>query len=265
MHSPFPGMDPFIEQPEIWTDFHGNLAAAIQSRLNDVLQPQYYAGLSSYITYEVIDIHLAHPAGRRGVRPDMDVWKSIAESAAPGATAATFSPATVRTTVPFDVPLELFSVEVRAAGDRQLVTAIEILSPVNKSPGHPAHDDYLRKRRDLLHATVHLVEIDLLRAGRRPPLTPPVPPAPYYVMLSRAEARPTVEVWPIQLADALPVLPVPLLAPDPDVPLDLGAAVRSVYRHGRYGMRIDYNEPPPPPLDRKTAAWIESRLREHEA
>ena len=55
----------------------------------------------------------------------------------------------------------------------------------------------------------------------------PVPEAPYYVTLSRANHRPFVEVWPLQLQDPLPILPVPLLEPDADAPLDLGAAIAS--------------------------------------
>jgi len=47
----------------------------------------------------------------------------------------------------------------------------------------------------------------------------------------------------MQLADRLPVLPVPLLEPDPDVPLDLGAVVASVYERGAYASQIDYSSP----------------------
>jgi len=65
----------------------------------------------------------------------------------------------------------------------------------------------------------------------------------YYVVLSRAHRRPTVEVWPLQLTERLPVLPVPLLEPDPDVPLDLGAAVADVYERGAYASQIDYHQP----------------------
>ena len=78
-----------------------------------------------------------------------------------------------------ELPLRLFTVEVLEAGELELVTAIEILSPVNKRPGREAHDEYLRKRRELLRSAAHLIEIDLLRGGaaaaagasrsRRPP------------------------------------------------------------------------------------------------
>jgi hypothetical protein len=42
------------------------------------------------------------------------------------------------------------------------------------------------------------------------------------------------------LADRLPVLPVPLVKPDPDVPLDMGEVVASVYERGAYVQQIDY-------------------------
>ena len=53
-------------------------------------------------------------------------------------------------------------------------------------------------------------------------------------------------MWPIQLHDKLPVLPVPLIQPDPDVALDLGAMVASVYERGGYDLVINYRESPPP-------------------
>ena len=82
------------------------------------------------------------------------------------------------------------------------------------------------------------------------------------MLLSRADHRPKAELWPIQLADRLPVPPVPLLEPDPDVPLDLGAAVASVYERAAYAAQIDYRPPPPPPpLAPEEAEWVEQLLR----
>jgi hypothetical protein len=164
-----------------------------------------------------------------------------------GGTAYTIAPAPVESEVSLDLPLRLVSIEIQQTDSMELVTAIEILSQVNKRPGHEAYGDYLRKRRELLRSAAHLLEIDLLRGGQRPPLETDVPEAPYYVTLSREERRPKVEVWPIQLGQALPELPVPLLAPDPDARLDLGAAVAAVYERGGYADLIDYSQPPPPP------------------
>jgi hypothetical protein len=68
-------------------------------------------------------------------------------------------------------------------------TAIEVLSPVNKRSSHEAYHDYLRKRRQLLHSEAHVIEINLLRGGERPPLAGPVPSAPYAVYERGAYAR----------------------------------------------------------------------------
>ncbi|MEK7327580.1 MAG: DUF4058 family protein, partial [Chloroflexota bacterium] len=171
-------------------------------------------------------------------------------------------PPVAESAVAYEVPLRLYTVEIHAVENMELVTAIEILSPVNKRRGHDAYVDYLRKRRDLLRSSVHLMEIDLLRAGERPPLEKPVPPAPYYITLSRANLRPKVDVWAIQLADSLPRLPVPLREPDPDSVLDLQASLLAVYEQGGYDMLIDYRQPPPPPkLSDMEMEWIGELLK----
>jgi len=255
MSSPFPGMDPYIERPDLWSDFHGDLAPEIRTRLNQVIQPRYFARLTPYVTYETISIGEV-----QGIRPDVAVWRTGRPGGSAGGV-ATITPAPAESEVPLEVPLTLLRVEIRAVAEHQLVTVIEILSPVNKRPGHDAYLDYRRKRRDLLRSAVHLMEIDLLRGGERPPLERSVSEAPYYVMLARANRRPQVEVWPIQLRDLLPVLPVPLLEPDPDVPLDLGATVSSVYERGAYSSQIDYRKPPPPPaLPAAEARWVTELL-----
>lgn len=258
MLSPFPGMDPYIESPRIWSDFHGDLAGEIRATLNRQIRPSYFAALTPYVTYETIEVTQKKTYG---MYPDVGIWKRPTSDPSAVAVADVIESMPVKSTVSLELPLELFSVEIRTAGDEILVTSIEILSPVNKQRGHDAQLDYLRKRRDLLRSSAHLVEIDLLRGGVRPPLNQPVPLASYYVMMSRATHRPHVSVWPIALNARLPVLPIPLLEPDPDVMLDLGAVVASVYERGGYDARIDYRTPvPPPALAEEEAAWVEQLL-----
>ncbi len=258
MPSPFPGMDPYIEHPEVWSDFHGDLAAEIRSDLNKVIKPRYVARLIPRVTYELVEIDRP-----RSVRPDVGVWRPRGRSEGEGREqTAVLCPPPVQSMVAMELPLRLFSVEIVETGELRLVTAIEILSPVNKQPGLDAHEEYLRKRRELLRSSAHLIEIDLLRVGRRPPLERPVPIAPYYVVLSREERRPNVNVWPIQLTDKLPPIPVPLLEPDPDAAIDLGGIVAAVYERGGYDMLIDYSQPPPPPLSDAESAWLDGYLRE---
>ena len=258
MPSPFPGMDPYIEQSKLWVDFHNRLADEIGARLNGHIRPDYFARLTPYTTYEVIGISQVQ---RRAIRPDVGVM--LRERAAWAIAPTTvIDQAPVEGLLEHEVEVDLLSVELYRTEDERLVTAIEILSPVNKEPSHEAYTDYLRKRRELLRSDVHFMEIDLLRKGTRPPLHSPVPQAPYYVVLSRVERRPHAEVWPIQLSDRLPVLPIPLLAPDPDVPLDLGAVVAAVYERGGYDVQIDYQQPPPPPLTEKQSTWLQHLLHQ---
>lgn len=255
MPSPFPGMDPYIELPEIWSDFHGGLAETIRAELNAVIQPSYVARMTPYVTYDLVEV-----AQVRHVSPDVSVWQSQ-PSGTMTLAAPVITPAPAQSKVALEVPLRLFTVEIRTVSGLQLVAAVEILSPVNKRPSHEAYQSYLRKRRQLLRSEAHLLEIDLLRGGTRPPLETPVPPAPYYVTLSRTDHRPHVDVWPIQLGDTLPVLPVPLLEPDPDVPLDLGKMVSAVYERGGYASIIDYSQPPPPPpLDDSEMTWLQRHI-----
>lgn len=256
MPSPFPGMDPYIERPNIWPDFHSDLAAQIRAELNRRVQPGYVARIVPHVIYELVEL-----SQRRQIQPDVAIYRSQRPMPRAGVAVAPIAPAPVISRVPMEEMVETFSVEIVTADENVLVTAIEILSPVNKTPGHDAYKGYLRKRRDLLYSEVHLLEIDLLRAGTRPQLTQPVPDAPYYVVLSREERRPTVEVWPIQLHESLPVLPVPLLAPDADVPLDLGMIVREVYDRGAYGALINYQEAPLPPLTKAEKEWLTQHLQ----
>ncbi|MFQ5859882.1 MAG: DUF4058 family protein [Anaerolineae bacterium] len=167
MPSPFPGMDPYIEHPDVWSDFHGGLAGEIRATLNATIQPRYVARMIPYVTYEVIEVAQTH-----GIRPDADVWQPQPPAGPAEGVAMMVTPAPAESLV----PLRLYSVEIRTAGDMLLVTAIEILSPVNKRAGHEARVDYLRKRRELLRSQAHFMEIDLLRGGERPPLETPHPP-----------------------------------------------------------------------------------------
>ena len=258
MPSPFPGMDPYIEVREIWSDFHNDLATEIRASLNTQIQPGYFARTVTYATYDVIEVTPTRP---QTTSPDVSVWRTQTSSPV-SAGVAVIDPPQAQSMVQLEVPLRLANVEVRKAKTNTLVTVIEILSPINKRPG-PERNKYLRKRRELLRAEIHLLEIDLLRAGERSPLERPLPPAPYYATLARLENQPYVDIWPIQLETRLPVVPVPLAEPDPDVPLDLGALVRAVYERGGYGSSIDYQQPvPPPALEPEQQAWVEQLLAE---
>jgi len=249
-------MDPYIEARREWSDFHNSLAEVLRTELNTRLASNYYAVTTTYATYDIIQVA---QQDRRSISPDVSVWQTTPSGASPVGVAV-IDPPTVRSSVPLEVEVRIANVEVRETGTDRLVTAIEILSPVNKRTG-PQRDKYLRKRRELFNADVHVIEIDLLRGGQRSPLEIRPPQAAYYISLGRAGNRPTVDVWAIQLWERLPRIPVPLLYPDPDVVIDLGAIVNAVYERGAYSRRLDYTQPPPPPeLSDKEQGWVDELL-----
>lgn len=260
MPSPFPGMDPYLEG-EMWQEFHETLATEIRAQLLKVLPPHYVALLAKrYVLHRPAVGLMSLPEDHRVVYPDVHVAQTprVRETAV-AYEAQTFTQPAIRlpSLVPEEVPV--ISVEVRDIANRRLVTVIEILSPVNKM-GDGAME-YVEKRSALMATSVHLLEIDLLRRGGRVIFEIDPPPADYYAYLSRFTERPYTDVWPIDLRDRLPVLPVPLLPPDEDVLLDLQRAVNACYDLVHYERLLDYTiAPPPPPLSNEDALWVAERL-----
>jgi hypothetical protein len=187
------------------------------------------------------------------VLPDVSVTSPDVSTEAPAAVAVA-APAPVEVRVPLDVPTRLVSVYIRQRESARLVAVIELLSPVNKRRGK-GREEYLEKRRTFLTSPVHVIEIDLLRSYPRMPFDDPLPAAHYIVMVCKAGERPRSSVWPISVRQLLPTIPIPLLPPDPPVPLDLGQALRTAYERARYDLRVDYRKPPVPPVSPADAAW----------
>ena len=243
MPSPFPGMDPYLEG-YLWPDVHHTLATQIRDQLTPHLRPRYVARI------EVQVIQDETPEAEIGIMyPDVEVmersgWYSQEFTQQGGAAIAIASDVTPSTlTIPLP-EVRLASVQVRDTAHNELVASIEILSPVNKR--EPGLTRYRDKRARLHAAGVHLLDIDLLRRGIRPLAQRRLPATAYLVTLTRAQDN-AAHVWAAGLSDSLPVVPVPLRHPDPDVPLDLNQALRTIYDRAAYDLSIDYSQAPPPP------------------
>ena len=250
MHSPFPGMDPYLEAPGIWPDVHTRLMTIIREQLTPLLAPKYLAELETQVVIDRLD------DDPQVVLPDVSITSPAVSAGVPSAVAVA-APSPVQVRVPLDIPTRLVSVYIRQRETARLVAVIELLSPVNKRRGQ-GREEYLEKRRTLLASPVHVIEIDLLRRYPRMPFDDPLPPAHYIVMVCKAGERPRSSVWPISVRQPLPTVPIPLLPPDPPVPLELGPALRTAYERARYDLRVDYHKPPVPPLSPADAAWAEA-------
>ncbi|MBI4605758.1 MAG: DUF4058 family protein [Planctomycetes bacterium] len=262
--SPFPGMDPYLEDPEIWPSFHHRIANEIADQLNPSIGPKYYADVSLRTVGEMVRIGTA-----RATYPDTGVYRQATptstEPARRGGAALAPPPAPVQRVVLVEGQTRLRAVHVYLTGTDQLVTTIEILSPYNKRRGEGLQE-YREKRARILNSSAHLMELDLLRRGERPGPEVQDPPldADYVLLLNRfrEDDRRISDIWPVSLSESLPRLPVPLLAPDPDAVLDLNAAVRAVYGRAGYGWRLDYDRPVPlPELRPPMAVWVQASRR----
>jgi hypothetical protein len=256
MPSPFPGMDPYLEQPSLWPDVHFNLIHAVQISLAPQVAPRYYVGVEER-TYVVA----VEPRTYVG-RPDV---AAIDLSQTPSGVPAGSSPAAVLerpilVELPLPDQVRQRYLEVRDATTHEVVTAIEVLSPVNKRPGEGG-EQYERKRRQVLASLTSLVEIDLLRAWDPMPMNP-VPSSHYRLLVSRGWERPEAQLYPFNLDEPIPEIPIPLRADETEPTLNLGQALARVYDEVRYDLRLDYTAEPEPPLDSPFATWAHELLQQ---
>ncbi len=257
MPSPFPGFDPYLEG-SIWSTVHTQLSSEIARQLTPKLAPKYMTLAAEWFVLDADDDGVAVATAK--INPDVAVSQSGSGSIA-GETAVLKAPLHLATVMP--VKTRQITIQIREVARHRLVTAIEVLSPANKRS--PGRKEYLAKRHRLLRSRAHLMEIDLLRRGRRVPMRQPLPDGPYFVLVSRVEQRPVIDVWPVGLRDRLPVVPVPLLPGDPDVHLDLQAAFDAVYVSFRFDLALDYSAPPKTPLRPEDAVWAASILKDNRA
>ncbi|RUT00176.1 hypothetical protein DSM106972_076240 [Dulcicalothrix desertica PCC 7102] len=55
MPSPFPGMDPYLEQPTFWSSFHSRLIVAIADAIEPQLSSEYYVEVETR-TYQTMSV-----------------------------------------------------------------------------------------------------------------------------------------------------------------------------------------------------------------
>lgn len=104
---------------------------------------------------------------------------------------------------------------------------------------------------------VNLVEIDLQRAGVRFELLKPLPASDCIVYVWRSSLPALTDLYPWTVRDRLPVIKVPLKAPDPDVTLGLSVPFSSAFdrgRHNRFLKREDLL--PPPAFPAADLEWV---------
>jgi hypothetical protein len=242
-------MNPYLEQNTVWHDFHQSFLPAIREHLAPQVRPTYVVKVEEHIY-----IHELPEEERRFVgRADVSIAGS--DSGTRPQTAVAVLDVPCYGAIPVRHESERLSyLEIRDRESGEIITVIEVLSLSNKRSG-PDREQYVSKRLAVYYSSAHLIEIDLLRGGNRMPLEH-LPECDYYALVSRAEERPRVGLWPVRLRDRLPITPVPLRAPHADAKLDLQQVLHRVYDAAGYEDYI-YRGTPQPPLSAEDTLWAQ--------
>jgi hypothetical protein len=251
MESPFPGMDPYLEHPSLWPDAHNRLIAALADDLSERVAPRYYVGLERR-TYLLKADDLVFVG-----RPD------IALAAAAEVSGLAPQPATSVTVLEVEVPMqdevsENF-LEIHEVKTGKLVTVLELLAPVNKLHKQ-GREEYERKRGYVFRSWTNLVEIDLLRAGDPMPVVGAQVQSDYRILVSRGIQRPRASLIAFTLRQPIPTFRLPLLPDDDEPEVALNRILHALYRRARFDLRLDYTQPPIPPLAEADAAWAQELI-----
>jgi hypothetical protein len=254
MRSPFPGMDPFLENPFFWHQVHSRLIVAVSNDLGLRLRPKYYAAIETrtYLDSGDGNIFVGIPDG---VVFANNVDRSNPRTQTPTVVAS--QPQRVRLIEPIEVKERYL--EIRRVGTHQVIAAIEILSPKNKRG--EGRKSYLKKRQLILDSASHFIEIDLIRAFTPMPLDGNQVPSHYRILVSDSRDRPEADLYSFNLRDSIPVISIPLQSEDTPITLDLTSLLHDVYEQGCFDLQINYQDPiPEPGLLEADRLWLEQLI-----
>jgi Protein of unknown function (DUF4058) len=234
MSTPFIGMNPQLESPDLWTEVHHRLISAIAIHLGPTLRPKYRVAIEKRVYFSEGD-----QAVEVGI-PDGAVLTATRKSSSPGT--ATLDPQTdpqtdgVSVTLPMGSEVKEGYLEIREIVTGRVVTAIEVLSPTNKRAGY-GRSTYEAKRQKLLASASHLIEIDLLRAPMELLNTPTK--TDYRLLVSRSEDRPQARLYGFDRGQPIPPIGVPLDPGDAEPVLDLQAILYEIYDQAGFDLTLD--------------------------
>ena len=225
MPSPFPGMDPYLENAKLWPAFQHQLLACLYQILLPGLVDRYRArvGTRTYVSETPLFTSI--------------IREQFAEE----------------------------FIEIRNRTDGKLVTLLEVVSPANKTTaaGRQAYLDARQQAMHQKAGVVELdlvmqgkPTLTYSRDG--------LPEYDYAVTVTRSNAPDRYEIYTATLQKRLPKFKLPLAADDRDALLDLQAAFARAYDLGTFANQIDYKGSPPPdvPFTDEYKTWADDLLKQ---
>ena len=223
MSSPFPGMDPYLEDEKRWPTFQPLLVHALYQMLLPGLMDRYRARV-----------------GERDYASEEALFTSIIRQE----------------------HKEAF-IEVRQRSDGRLITLIEVVSPANKitTKGRGVYADR-RAEVKKMNAHVVEIDLVLQGQTLIEGAKDSAPTWDYAVVVTRWTHPDRYEIYSATLPKRLPRFRVPLASDDRDTVLDLQAAVTRAYDQGDFAKLLDYTRDPATRLSDENRRWLNERLKE---
>lgn len=255
MPSPFPGMDPWLEDSGVFPDLHESLIFLLKGAINAGLPPGYVATSKNRVWIDEARVR----------EPDVSVFgdRPVGE----GGVAILTGLVAVEGGLESD-PVEESYLEILSVQGKRLITAVEVVSLTNKLAGKRGRKTYLRKQKEYHRAGVNLVEIDLLRSGPHVTAVPldrlerTVGPFHYHISVRTEHPHSRFFAAGIRLSERLPAIGIPLDRGTPPVTVELQPLLDQAYDSGRYTSLADYTAWCNPPLPAAQRTWAEAILRE---
>ena len=223
MPSPFPGMDPYLEDEALWPVFHHQMVMCLYQILLPGLVDRYRARVSQrhYVTEQALFTSII----REEHHEDF--------------------------------------VEIRQRSDGRLITLLEVVSPTNKTTpqGRSSYLEKRKEGRGACANLVEIdlvlqgqPTLDYSRDG--------LPEWDYAVTVTRSTQPDRYEIYTATLQKRLPRFRLPLASDDRDTVLDLHTAFTRCYDQGGFAAKIDYGRDPATKLDDEDRRWLQDHLKQ---
>lgn len=224
MGSPFPGMDPYLEDEKLWPEFHHHFVMCLYQLLLPNLVDRYRAriGQRQYVTEQALFTSVVREERHEEY------------------------------------------IEVRQRADGRLVTMVDCVSPANKltTVGREAYMNKRREGKqagaNLVEIDLVLQGKPTIDFSSEKNL----PDWDYIVTVTRAAQHERHEIYTATLQKRLPRFKLPLANDDRDSVLDLQATFTRCYDQAGFASKIDFRRDPPMLLADSDREWLCKLLKE---
>jgi hypothetical protein len=222
MPSPFPGMDPFLEDNKIWPEFQHLFVTCLYQAMLPGLVDRYRArvGQRRYVTEQALFISVVR-----------------------------------------EEHCEEF-IEIRQRGADRLVTLVDVVAPANKTTtvGRQHYLDQ-RAANTASGANLVEIDLVLQGQPTLDHSRDGHPDWDYAVTVTHSARPEPFDVSPGSLMKALPRFKLPLARDDRDLVIELQAVFSRAYDLGDFGAKIDYKLSPTPTLKDADRQWLHTLLK----